>query len=248
MTLIYIIIFSLLGGILSVIAASLFLFLKKEVRTKIIPNLVSFATGTLLTAALLGLIPHSLEQLKATKTLGTVLVGVFIFFALEKIVIWRHCHKDDCDVHDSSGAMILIGDTIHNFVDGVVIAASFMVSVPVGIAASLSIAAHEIPQELGDFAILLHSGYSKGKALFYNILSGLASLVGGIIAYISLEKIDYALPYVMSIAASSFIYVALVDLSPGLHKRPGLRQSVKQIVLIAAGALTILFLLQFHHD
>ncbi len=247
MILVYIIIFSLLGGLVSVLIASLFLFLKKELRVKIVPNLVSFATGTLLTAALLGLIPHSLEYLTAEKSLGTVLLGVFIFFVLEKIVIWRHCHKEGCEVHDASGTMILIGDTIHNLADGVVIAASFLISVPVGVAVSLSIMAHEIPQELGDFAILLHSGYSRMRALVFNVLSGLGSTVGAVIAYFVLGKAHAVLPYVMAIAAASFIYVALVDLSPGLHNKPGAIQSIKQVLLILAGAFTILFLFQFGH-
>jgi len=247
MLLIYIIIFSLLGGTISVLIASVFLLFKSELRKKLVPNLVSFATGTLLTAAMLGLIPEALEELTVKETLGTVLIGVFLFFVLEKIVIWRHCHKEGCEVHDSSGAMILIGDTIHNFADGVVIAASFLISIPVGIVVSLSIMAHEIPQELGDFAILLHSGYSRKKALLYNILSGLGSTVGAVIAYFALERVHEALPYVLAIAASSFIYVSLVDLSPGLHNNSGLSQSIKQVILIAAGAATIMFLFQFRH-
>lgn len=258
----WIIVFSLLGGILSVLAASVFLLINKEYQQKLLPHSVSFAIGALLGAALLALLPHAINMNKNIDLhdLGlTLLLGLLGFFLLEKMVLWRHCHSTHCEVHapghqpeseqhshdhhhqhnDASGVLVLFGDAMHNLVDGVLIAAAFMTDIDLGIVTALAVASHEIPQEIGDFAILLNSGFSRGKALLFNMLASLATVVGAVIAYFSLQSIEGALPYILAIAASSFIYIAVADLIPGLHKRTELRQTFQQIILIAAGVFTI---------
>jgi len=253
--LLWIIGFSLLGGLLSVTVAGSFLLLPKKVQTNTVPHLVSFAVGALLGASLLGLIPHALEPEFGVDPhdIGlTLLIGLLSFFVLEKLVLWRHCHHEHCDAHDpessnhhhdnkakAAGSLILIGDAIHNFVDGILITAAFLTDTHLGIVTSLAIAAHEIPQELGDFVILLHSGYSRKKALFFNVLSSLGTVVGAVIAYFLLEDMQHLLPYILVIAASSFIYIAVADLIPGLHNKVKPSETLQQIVLIASGTIFI---------
>ena len=206
--------------------------------------LISYAIGALLGAAFLEVLPHALEHGDAHRMAGTVLFGILIFFSLEKLVLWRHCHHDHCEAHDAqepahdhgrSGLMILVGDTFHNFVDGVLIAAAFMENTQLGIVTALAIIAHEIPQEVGDFLILLHSGYSRARALAFNMLSSLATLLGALLAYFALSELTEWIPYLLSIAAASMIYVAVADLIPGLHKRTELKATVQQISLICLG-------------
>jgi zinc and cadmium transporter len=158
---------------------------------------------------------------------------------MEKLILWRHCHLPQCDVHASAGPLLLIGDAFHNFTDGVIIAGAFLVSVPLGIATGLAVVAHEIPQELGDFAILLESGYSRGQALLYNTMSSLATLPGALLAYFFLAHMMHAVPYILLIGAASFLYIALADLTPYLHRRFGLIDSILQFGLILAGIATI---------
>ena len=157
-----------------------------------------------------------------------------LFFILEKLVLWRHCHTHDCEVHESSVASVMIGDTFHNFVDGAVIGAAVLTSVPLGVSTAIAVAAHEIPQEIGDFAILLHAGYSREKALMLNVLSALASVAGAMGAFLAFDIVPRTLPYFLVIAASSFLYVAMADLIPGLHRGRTDASSLRQIVLIAA--------------
>ncbi|TJZ72902.1 ZIP family metal transporter [Chitiniphilus eburneus] len=276
-TLSWIIAASLLGSLLSVGAACLVAYLA---RPHWVPRLVSFAVGALLAAVFLEILPHALgehgdEMVVATANgahavathvnvdVGTVsltlLAGILLFFVLEKLVIWRHCHHDECEAHDGqphdhaaahghhghqhdhgrAGAMIMIGDTFHNFLDGAVIAAAFMADTSVGIATALAIIAHEIPQEVGDFIVLLHSGYSKTRALVFNLVSSLAALVGGLIAYYSLQTVQALQPYILALGASSLIYVAIADLIPGLHRRTRLSDTVQQVALIGAGVALI---------
>ena len=271
----WIILFTLLGGVLSVLAASLFLLLPKVQRTRALPAMVSFAIGALLGAAFLAVLPHALaapgvRDMHAIT--GTVLAGLLGFFLLEKLVLWRHCHSHECEIHGSTsvaggrmpgatevhgtetrvshptasnasaaGYLVLFGDGVHNFVDGILIAAAFLTDVHLGVVTAVAVAAHEIPQEVGDFAILLHSGFSRSKALLYNVLSSLTTVVGGILAYFSLGMAQAALPYVLAVAASSFIYIAVADLIPGLHKRLEPRATLEQIVLIGIGVTTIYF-------
>lgn len=244
-----IIIFSLVGGILSVIAASLFLLLPERHHASSLPHFVSLATGAMLGAAFLGLIPKSLsgEYGLGFHQLGlTILLGILGFFLLEKMVLWRHCHDEDCEAHMSeqrshsaAGTLVLIGDGVHNLVDGVLIAAAFLTDVHLGIITSLAVATHEIPQEVGDFVLLLHSGYSRGRALFFNILSSLTTIIGAIITYYSLQNSLAVVPYFIAIAAASFIYIAVADLIPTLHKRVEFKETIRQIILISLGVAII---------
>ena len=235
----WIMLFSVLGSVGAIAGAALLLFFQEGTRKILLPCLLSYAIGTLLGAAFLGMIPKALEHNTALAISGTVLAGIVIFFALEKIIIWRHCHEEECEVHGSAGPLILIGDAFHNFVDGFVIAAAFLTSVPLGIAASLAVIAHEIPQEVGDFAILLENGYSKTRALALNTLSSLATLPGAVIAYFFLGETREAVPFILALSAASFIYIAVADLVPGLHRQTGLKSAIRQIVLVLAGIGTI---------
>lgn len=246
----WIVIFCLLGGLLSVLAAALFLLASASLRDHLLPHLVSFATGTLLAAALLGLLPHALAGVASTDMHViplALLLGLLGFFLLEKLVLWRHCHADHCEVHvpdqrdrrHSTGAMILIGDSLHNFLDGILIAGAFLTDIHLGVVTSLAVAAHEIPQEVGDFAVLLHSGYTRGRAFLYNILSSLATVLGGVMAWFALREMQELLPYLLAIAASSFIYIAVADLIPTLHQRVEGKAAIQQIILISIGVLLI---------
>ncbi|HCU54319.1 MAG TPA: ZIP zinc transporter [Gammaproteobacteria bacterium] len=252
MTLIgWIIAFSLVGGVLSVLAAASFLLIPESWRSRLLPAMVSFAIGALLGAAFLAVLPHALESpgLRDMHAItGTVLGGLLGFFLLEKLVLWRHCHADECETHapdrrhshtSAAGYLIVIGDGVHNFVDGVLIAAAFYTDIHLGVVTALAVAAHEIPQEVGDFAILLHSGFTRGKAFFYNMLSSLTTVIGGVLAYFFLGLAQSAVPYVLAVAASSFIYIAVADLIPGLHKRVDPRATFEQVMLIACGITVI---------
>ena len=269
--LLLIIIFTAIGGVLSVFAAGVFLLLPDEQRNRMLPHGISFAIGALLTVSFWGLIPEAFANIRPEQyqsLSGTILAGILGFFVLEKLLIWRHCHVETCEAHGddhhehesqltighhhgferSAGTLIILGDGIHNFVDGVLLAAAFLTDVKLGIVTSLAVAAHEIPQEVGDFAILLHSGYSKSKALIYNVLASFTTVIGGVLAYFSLEDVHASLPYFLALAASSFIYIAVADLIPSLHKKTDLKTSLQQIALIAAGVLLISLLQGVSHD
>jgi len=236
MTLAWILVASVAGGTLSagLAAASLAL------RATWVPMLVSFAIGALLGAAFLEIIPHAFEQGEAHQVAFSILGGIFGFFVLEKLLLWRHCHTENCEVHDAHdhgriGALIVVGDTVHNFVDGILIAAAFLQSIELGVVTAVAIIAHEIPQEVGDFLILLHSGYTRLRALAMNLLSSAATVVGGVIGYFSLQLIEGLEAPLLGIVAASMIYVAVADLIPGLHRRPELRDTAFQALLIALG-------------
>ena len=244
-----IIIASIIGGALSLGVAALFAY---SARLSWVPVLVSYAIGALLGAAFLEILPHAFETGASIGSItGTLLVGILMFFVLEKLVLWRHCHTDHCEAHapapvqdhghdhGRSGLMITVGDTFHNFVDGVIIAAAFMTSFQLGVVTALAIIAHEIPQEVGDFLILLHSGYTKRKAFLINLLASLATVVGGVLAYYALDTMRGAVPYTLGIAAASMIYVAVADLIPGLHKRAELQATLQQVILIGLGVGTV---------
>jgi zinc and cadmium transporter len=263
--LLLIIIFTAVGGVLSVLAAGVFLLLPDQQREQVLPHGISFAIGALLAVAFWGLIPEAFEAVKPEQfqsLSGTILIGILGFFVLEKLLVWRHCHYGDCAAYDdehehkhehyhgvskSAGALIIIGDGIHNFVDGVLIGAAFLTDAHLGIVTSLAVAAHEIPQEVGDFAILLQSGYEKGKALLYNVLASLTTVIGGVLAYFSLANLHDKLPYFLALAASSFIYIAVADLIPSLHKKTDTKTSLQQIALIVAGVLLICTLHNIAH-
>ena len=294
----WIVLSSLIGGALSVAGAGVVAF---SARKSAVAMLISYAIGAMLGAVFLEILPEAINatvknggSVQATTT--TVLFGILLFFGLEKLVIWRHCHGDHCEVHaihteedcpethpeanlttkyravsvkqpsisahshahshalnhsgdhdgGRSGMMVMIGDTFHNFVDGILIASAFMVDIKVGIVTSAAIIAHEIPQEVGDFLILLHSGYSKQQAFLFNLVSSFATVVGGTIAYFALQHVQTWAPTILGFAASSMLYVAVADLIPSLHKRTELRATISQLSLIACGvgsiALTEYFL------
>lgn len=248
-TLTWIIAASLFGGILSVSLAAVFAF---SARAAWVPMLVSYAIGALLGAVFLEILPHAIEETHNVHAMtATVLFGILLFFVLEKLVIWRHCHHEQCEAHSGdaghnhghdhgrSGMMIMLGDTFHNFVDGVLIAAAFMTDIQLGIVTALAIIAHEIPQEVGDFLILLHSGYTKRQALIFNLVSSLATLLGGTLAWFALRDLHAWIPNILGLAAASMIYVAVADLIPGLHKRPELRATFQQVALIVLGVASI---------
>jgi zinc and cadmium transporter len=239
-----------LGGLLSALAASFFLWLGAARRAELLPRLVSFATGTLLGAAFLGLLPHAIEATgpgRAHEVGLMLLCGILLFFVLEKFVLWRHCHDDPCEMHSpgheardaASARMILAGDAFHNVLDGVLIAAAFLTDPRLGLVTALAVFAHEIPQEVGDLAILLHGGYSRGGALALNLLTSLTSIVGGVVAYFALGTALDALPYALALAAASFIYVAVADLIPGLHRRVDLAAGIEQLVFITLGVAVV---------
>lgn len=254
----------LVGGLLSVLIASVFAL---NAQRKWVPLLVSYAIGALLGAVFLDLLPHAVEHATNVEAMtSTILFGILLFFTLEKLVIWRHCHGDHCEahaIHDEthcpdneadgqhyhhshdhddgrSGMMIVIGDATHNFVDGILIAAAFIVDIQLGLVTALAIIAHEIPQEVGDFLILLHSGYSKKKALLFNLLSSLATMVGGLLSYFFLQTMENSIPYILALAVSSMLYVAVADLIPGLHKRTEMKDTLQQVGLILLGVTSIL--------
>lgn len=261
-TLGWIIFASLAGGLLSVLAAAL---VSMGARREWVPSLVSFAVGALLGAAFLELIPHAFEQTRSFQGLAaTILGGILGFFVLEKLVIWRHCHAEDCEAHapheppaahghghghghahghghdrGRSGMLIIIGDGFHNFVDGILIAAAFMESTALGVVTATAVIVHEIPQEVGDFLVLLHSGYSRARALFWNIVSSCATLVGGLAGYFAFQVVSNWTTTFVALAAASMIYVAVADLIPGLHRRTELSATVQQVALIALGVFMI---------
>ena len=233
---------SVLGGLGGLLVAAALLLFTDSTRAKLVPWLVSYAVGALLGVALLAILPESLEQLPPAQVFATLLAGILIFFILEKLVLWRHCHTNDCEVHDSAAPLVLVGDAVHNFVDGAVIAAATMTSIPLGVSTAIAVAAHEIPQEVGDFAILLHAGYSRQRALVVNALSGAAGMVGALVALVWFEYMPRLLPHFLALAAASFLYVAMADLIPGLHRGRTDASSLRQILLVGAGIFTMLVL------
>lgn len=268
-TLLLIVIFTAIGGVLSVLAAGVFLLLPEQKRQSLLPHGISFAIGALLTGAFCGLIPHAFEEVAVDDMQmlsATILIGILLFFVLEKLLVWRHCHSHACEAHGEeshddhhghnhqndhgrrvAGMFIILGDSIHNFVDGVLIGAAFLTDPQLGIVTSLAVTAHEIPQEVGDFAILLHSGYTRGKALFYNMLVSLTTVIGGVLAYFSLGDLHHILPYFLTLAASSFIYIAVADLIPSLHQKTDIKTSLEQIGFILAGVGLILLMQTIAH-
>lgn len=225
---------TLAGGLLSVCLAALLAFRMSETLSH---QLIAFAAGVMLSAAFLDILPEAQEGfalLAQTDTTGfyanhlfiTLLVGILLFFALERLALWRHAHPETTHGHDQSSlqpeqnaaALILIGDAFHNFVDGILIAAAFLTDPALGFGTTVAIIAHEIPQELGDFAILLNAGWRKSTALLANALSSLTAVLGGILGYFFLNASQSAIPYVLTLAAASFIYISVADLLPILHR------------------------------
>jgi zinc and cadmium transporter len=236
---------TLAGSLGGVLVASALLFANDRLRVKLVPWLVSYAVGTLLGVALLVLLPEALEHLSPRVVLGSLLAGIMLFFLLEKLVLWRHCHTHDCEAHGMAAPMVIIGDAFHNFLDGVVIGTAVRTSIPLGVSTALAVATHEIPQELGDMAILLHAGYSRKKALVLNLASGVSSVLGAIVAVLALDWVPQVNEYVLSVAAASFLYIAMADLIPDLHRGRIDATTLRQLALALAGIGTVVGLNAF---
>jgi zinc and cadmium transporter len=278
--LVWIILFTAVGGIASAAFAGLFLLVPEAAGRRLLPHFVSYATGALLGAALLALLPEAMEGVgpDGAHSIGAaLLVGLGVFFVIEKLVLWWHTHANgngpdhghahgddhahghahgpdqahghdhrDAHAHEgehgraaASGVLVIIGDSIHNALDGVLIAAAFLTSFPLGLVTTFAVAAHEIPHRVGDFAILVHSGMSRGRALVMNMATGLTSIIGGVAAYFGLQRAIGALPYALAVAAAGFLYIAVAGLIPGLHRRADPRTSLAQVILMALGVGTI---------
>jgi len=237
---------SVLGSLGGLLVASSFLLIGDGLRLKVVPWAISYAVGTLLGVALLALLPEALASLAPHAALATLLCGVLTFFLLEKLVLWRHCHDDaghECEVHTTSAAsLVIIGDAFHTFVDGAIIAAAVVTSVPLGVTTALAVAAHEIPQEVGDVAILLRAGYSPSRALTLNLMSGVGGVLGAMAMLMASKSVPMALPYVLAFAAGNFLYIAMADLIPDLHRGNVEGGALRQMLLIGAGVLTIVAL------
>jgi zinc and cadmium transporter len=257
MTLFYIVIATLAGGVLSVlIAASLTVALLG----KVVKGMVSLSAGVLLGTALLHVLPEAFEsQAGARELFLTLLGGLLFFWLLEKAELYRHVHHHEGDGHHHDhhfdaqqagrgGLSVLVGDSIHNFCDGVIIAAAFLADPGLGVVTALAIVAHEIPQEAGDYIVLLNAGFSRRKALLYNALSGLAAVAGGVLGYFVVEPWEALFPYLLVVASSSFIYVAVADLLPQLQQRLTLRETVAQVLWLGAGLGLVLGAMEVLHS
>lgn len=243
MILIYIITATLVISLFSLVGV-FSLSIKESLLQKMLLSLVSFSTGSLLGGAFLHLLPESFNTIDPTLVMGIVLLSFIAFFLIEKIVHWRHCHDEDCDVH-SFGYMNLIGDAIHNFIDGMIIASAFMVNVPLGISTSLALAFHEIPQEIGDFGVLLHAGFSRKRALFFNFVVSITSVLGGIFGFLLATRVESIIPYSLPIAAGGFIYIATSDLMPELIKEVAPKKMISSFLLFLLGVITIYMFVLF---
>jgi zinc and cadmium transporter len=270
--LIWIILFTAVGGIASAAFAGVYLLLPETTGQRLLPHFISYATGALLGAALLALLPEAMEGAGPAGAHGiglAMVAGLGIFFVIEKLVLWWHTHANgnghshqhghthgDAHGHShgdhhghshghdhgrdaASGVLVIIGDSVHNALDGVLIAAAFLTSFPLGLVTTFAVAAHEIPHRVGDFAILVHSGMSRGRALVMNMATGLTSIGGGVAAYIGLQRTVGVLPYALALAAAGFLYIAVAGLIPGLQRRADPRTSLAQVVLMGLGVATI---------
>jgi zinc and cadmium transporter len=231
---------SVLGSFGGLLVASGLLLFNETLRTRLVPWLVSYAVGALLGVALLALLPEALEELSSQQVLGSLLAGIVVFFMLEKLVLLRHCHADQCHVHGAAAQLVILGDAFHNFIDGAIISAAVLTSVPLGVNTAIAVAAHEIPQEVGDIAILLHSGYSRGRALVLNLASGAAGVAGALVGYSMVSVVPAVRPFILAFSSASMLYIAMSDLIPDLHRGTIDRNSLRQVLLIAAGIVTII--------
>jgi zinc and cadmium transporter len=231
---------SIVGSIGGLLVASVLLLCGPQMRARVVPSLVSYAVGTLLGAAALGLMPQALESLEPPRAFATLLAGILTFFILEKLVLLRHCHDDaECQVHQSTVTLVIIGDAVHTFVDGVAIAATTLVSIPLGVSTARAAIAHVIPQVAGDVAILLAAGRSRGQALILIASSAIGGLLGAVAMLLLGSAMPHLAPYVLAFAAGNFLYVAMADLIPHLHRGETDTNSVRQVILIALGLGTI---------
>jgi zinc and cadmium transporter len=230
---------SLLGSFGGLIVASSLLLFAESVRARLVPWLVSYAVGALLGVSLLALIPEALEELRPQQVLGSLLAGIVVFFVLEKLVLLRHCHTDHCHVHGAAAQLVILGDAFHNFIDGAIISTAVLTSVPLGVNTAIAVAAHEIPQEVGDIAILLSSGFSRSRALILNVVSGAAGIFGALVGFTAVSVVPGIRPFVLAFSSASMLYIAMSDLIPDLHRGTVDRNSLRQVLLIAAGIATV---------
>ena len=252
MNLLIIIAVCFFGSLLSLMLAYLFSKLKM---VNYADYFVSFAVGTLLGAAFLEIIPHAYELSRDLHQISLiVLVGILVFFILEKLLVWRHCHGSHCENHSpvvnhdvKKGSILIIGDCFHNFIDGILIASAFIVDINLGLITALAIIVHEIPQEISNFSILINSGYSLSRTLLMNVITGFAMIIGAILAYFVLSDLEFLIPIILAFAASSMIYVAISDLIPSLHKKVEIKQTFQQTFSIFLGVLIIYFLHSLIH-
>jgi zinc and cadmium transporter len=256
LTLLYIVLATFAGGVLSVGVAAL---LTVQLLSRVVKSLVSLSAGILLGTSLLQVLPEAFEQGGDPKTLFAVLLGGLLFFwLLEKAELYRHVHHHEGDGHGHhhhfdvqqagrGGYSVLVGDSIHNFCDGVIIAAAFLADTRLGVVTALAIVAHEVPQEAGDYIVLLNAGFSRTKALLFNALSGLAAVAGGVLGYFVVGPWQALFPYLLVLAASSFVYIAVADLLPQLQQRLSWRETLAQVAWLAAGLAVVLVASSFLH-
>jgi zinc and cadmium transporter len=255
-TLISILLATTIGGVISLTAAAIFSF---TLLSKVVERMVSLSVGIMLSTSLLHALPEAFESNADPRTLfATLLGGLLAFFMLEKLAILRHSHHHEHDGHHhhhghdkreagKAGWMILVGDGMHNFTDGILIAAAFLADPGLGLVTGLAIIAHEIPQEIGDFIVLLNAGFSRTRAYIYNLLCSMMAIAGGLLGYYTLDQASNLIPYVLVFASSGFIYIAVSDLMPQMQRRATLRETVPQVLLIAAGVAIVLFLTAHRH-
>lgn len=225
---------ALVIGLLSLGGAITF-SISERLLSRVALFLVAFSTGALIGGAFFHLIPEALEIAPVIQTFGYLIVGIAIFFVLERYLKWRHCHDDgDCEVHTFTH-MSILGDGLHNFIDGLVIISSFSISIELGIITAIAMAAHELPQELGDFGVLVHGGYSRRKALGWNFVTALTAILGVLVGYFLISSFEYVNAILLPVAAGGFIYIAMSDLVPELHKEPKISKSVLNFMLFLAG-------------
>jgi zinc and cadmium transporter len=230
---------SLLGSSGGLLVASSLLLFNDSVRRRLLPGLVSYAVGALLGVALLALLPEALTLVEPHWVFGTLLIGILVFFILEKLVLLRHCHTDECQVHGATAPLVIIGDAFHNFIDGAIICTAVLTSVPLGVNTAIAVAAHEIPQEVGDVAILLAAGYSRRRALTLNLVSGASGIAGSLLAFGAVQVVPSIRPFVLAFSSASLLYIAMSDLIPDLHRGQVDANALRQVLLIAAGIATI---------
>ncbi|GGE70442.1 ZIP family metal transporter [Massilia psychrophila] len=244
-----------IAGVFSITAAAVFSF---ALLSKVVERMVSLSVGIMLSTSLLHALPEAFESGADPRSLfATLLAGLLCFFMLEKFAILRHSHHHEGDGHHHAhghdareagraGWMILIGDGMHNFTDGILIAAAFLADPKLGLVTGLAIIAHEIPQEIGDFIVLLNAGFTRKRAYVFNLLCSLMAVAGGLLGYFTLDRASGMIPYVLVFAASGFIYIAVSDLMPQMQRRATVRESIPQVLLIGLGVVIVLFLTRGH--
>lgn len=238
--LLYIIVFTFLIALIAFVGVFT-LAMKDQILKKILLILISLSAGVLMGGAFLHLLPEAVEASEGTDILVFVLAGFILFFIIEKVLHWRHCHNGKCDVH-TFHYLNLIGDSVHNFIDGLIIAASFIISVPLGITTSIAIAAHEIPQEIGDFGVLIYGGFEKKKALVLNFIIAATIIIGGIIGYFVSKNIEEATMFLLPFAGGGFIYIAATDLIPEIKKEVNMKKSTATIIVFILGIIIMWFI------